>query len=112
VPVVYAMVDNTIVTAVDHKPKSTTRLQRLANIRSHPRVSLLAHHYREDWTALWWVRADGQGTVVEAGPTHDGAIEALAAKYEQYRRRRPSGPVIVIAVDHIAEWGDLRPDAE
>ena len=112
VPVVYAMVDDTIVTAVDHKPKSTTRLQRLANVRSNPQVSLLAQHYREDWTALWWVRADGKGTVVEAGPTHAGAIEALVAKYEQYRRRPPSGPVIVIAVDQIAGWGDLRPDAE
>ena len=66
VPVVFAVDRDTIVVAVDHKPKRTTALKRLANVRANPRVALLADHYADDdWDALWWVRADGAGTVHE-----------------------------------------------
>ena len=34
-----------VYTAVDAKPKTTTRLQRLRNIQAHPQVALLADHY-------------------------------------------------------------------
>ena len=59
VPVVFAVHEQVIYSAVDAKPKTTQRLRRLANIESNPQVSLLVDHYDEDWTRLWWVRADG-----------------------------------------------------
>ena len=48
---------------VDDKPKATTALRRLDNVRAHPAVSLLVDHYDDDWTRLWWVRVDGTAVV-------------------------------------------------
>ena len=80
VPVVFAVDGDTIVVAVDRKPKRTTALKRLANVRANPRVALLADHYADDdWDALWWVRADGAGTVHEPGERAAvRAVELLA----------------------------------
>jgi PPOX class probable F420-dependent enzyme len=94
--------DDTIVTAVDHKPKRTTRLQRLENIRTNPSVTLLADHYDDDWSALWWVRARGEAHVVNEPEA--ALLEALVAKYEQYRDRPPAGPAIVIRVTELVGW--------
>src|SRR5205823_4279080 len=56
VPCAFAFVDDdTIVTAVDHKPKRTVRLQRLENIRKNSGVTVLIDHYDDDWSTLWWV---------------------------------------------------------
>jgi PPOX class probable F420-dependent enzyme len=95
-------------TAVDAKPKTTTRLQRLDNIRAHPRASLLVDHYEEDWDALWWVRVDGPAYVLEDGEERDDALAALAAKYSQYVSAPPAGPVIAIAAERVSGWSALR----
>ena len=84
VPVVFTLVDDTVWTAVDHKPKTTRALRRLANIEAHPRVSLLADHYDDDWSRLWWVRADGDAAVVALpGDDATAGLSALVAKYPQ-----------------------------
>ena len=49
VPIVFAFHDDRLVFAVDHKPKSTTRLQRLANIAENPEVTVLFDHHEDDW---------------------------------------------------------------
>ncbi|MGP8001455.1 MAG: TIGR03668 family PPOX class F420-dependent oxidoreductase [Streptosporangiaceae bacterium] len=93
-----------VYTAVDAKPKSTTRLQRLRNIRANPRVALLADCYADDWTRLWWVRADGQAAVL-AGPDElAGPLRLLAVRYPQYAAQRPAGPVIAVRVDRWTGW--------
>jgi len=104
VPVVFAADGRHIVTAVDHKPKTTTALKRVGNVAAHPRVSLLVDHYEEDWTRLWWVRVDGEAKTVSTGSEFDDALARLAAKYEQYRDQPPPGPVIVVAVDRVVGW--------
>lgn len=104
VPVTFAIVDDRVVTMVDHKPKTTTRLQRLANIQNDPRASLLADHYEEDWDELWWVRVDGQAELHEQGDVWEESRSALAGKYDQYRRRPPEGAAIVIPIDRITWW--------
>ena len=103
VPIVFATIGDQIVTAVDHKPKTSNRLQRLANIAMDPRVAVLVDHYDDDWNTLWWVRADGRAAVVgaEAAQSH---LDALGAKYVQYQERRPDGPVIVIDVLRWRSW--------
>ena len=93
-----------IVTAVDHKPKRSGSLLRLANIEHDPRVTLLADHYDEDWTRLWWIRADGHARVVPDGPEREAAVRALTAKYPQYRRQPPTGPAIIVEVDRWTAW--------
>ena len=106
VPVTFAVRGDTIVTAVDHKPKQTTDLKRLRNITANPNVSLLADRYAEDWTRLWWVRVDGTARVVE--PPGDGfpadAVSWLRAKYDQYRDTPPAGPVIRIDATAWTGW--------
>jgi PPOX class probable F420-dependent enzyme len=98
VPVVFAVVGERIVTAVDAKPKSTSALRRLAHIAAHPAVSVLVDHYAEDWTQLWWVRADGEAHVETDVPAE------LVLRYEQYREQPPPGPTIVIDVQRWSGW--------
>lgn len=101
VPITFALAGNTLYTAVDHKPKTTQALKRLANIRRDGRVSVLVHSYDEDWTRLWWCRLRGSASIVENG---EEAYGLLAAKYAQYRERLPSGPVIAVAIDQWTGW--------
>ena len=99
VPCCFALVGNAIYSAVDAKPKSTLALQRLANIRARPAVTLLVDHYADDWRELWWVRGRRSGDGVDAAaPVRsrrtERAVAALQAKYRQYRARpagRPGG---------------------
>ena len=105
VPCCFALVGTTVVTAVDAKPKSTQALRRLANVRAHPRATLLVDHYDDrDWGALWWVRVDGAARVVEDGPERDQAVAALAAKYDQYREAPPPGAVIALNATTWRTW--------
>jgi PPOX class probable F420-dependent enzyme len=105
VPVVFAVEGSTVYSAVDAKPKRSTALRRLANVAANPRVCLLADHYDDDWGALWWVRADGTARVVPAtDPAGAQGIDLLVARYDQYRARRPAGPVLVVDVDRWTGW--------
>jgi PPOX class probable F420-dependent enzyme len=104
VPCCFALDGDRIVSAVDAKPKTTPALRRLANLRARPRASLLVDHYDEDWSRLWWVRVDGAGRVVDAGPERDRALDLLVAKYDQYARQRPPGAVVVIEIDGWRAW--------
>ena len=104
VPVVFALVDDLIVSAVDEKPKRTQRLQRLENMRVNPLVTVLVDHYDEDWSRLWWVRVRGEAEVHVEGPQWDRALEALADKYQQYRDQRPQGPAILIEAQDWLGW--------
>lgn len=104
VPLCFALVGDRIASVVDAKPKRTTDLRRLANIRAHPRVSVLADEYDEDWTRLWWVRADGAARVIDSGPEREKALAALTAKYPQYERQPPAGPVVEVSVDRWRGW--------
>jgi len=104
VPCCFVLIGDTVYSAVDAKPKTTTALQRLDNIRSHPRASLLVDEYSEDWSRLWWVRVDGPARV--AGDlAEEGLVrEALAAKYEQYRGVDIVGPFVAIEIDTWRSW--------
>ena len=102
VPITFALVDDTILTAVDHKPKRTRQLQRLENIRRNPDVTVLVDHYDDDWGALWWVRFRGRADVLDIGGA--AFVEALRDKYAQYREQPPGGPYIVVRVTDLAAW--------
>jgi PPOX class probable F420-dependent enzyme len=104
VPIVFALVGDTVFSAVDAKPKRTTELQRLANVRAEPRCALLVDHYADDWRRLWWVRADGTAEVVEAPPAGHPGIRALVQRFPQYRDEPPSGPLLVVTVQRWSGW--------
>lgn len=103
VPVVYVVTDDDrIVIPIDTvKAKSTTRLQRLANIATDARVMVLAEHYEPDWTQLWWVRA--RGRAAEVAPNEEW-LELFAAKYDAYRVPGTIVAAIVVAVEEISGW--------
>ncbi len=107
VPIVFVVHDGHVYSAVDAKPKRTTALRRLANVRENSAVSLLVDHYDDaDWGALWWARADGHGRVLEpAEPCQSGeagrALTLLAAKYPQ---QRAVGPVLAVDVQRWSGW--------
>ena len=108
VPVVFAVQGDRVYSAVDAKPKRTTALRRLANVRENPAVALLVDHYDDaDWDALWWVRADGRGRVLE--PDSDEAQRALALLAERYPQQRASGAVLAVDVERWSGWAALGP---
>jgi PPOX class probable F420-dependent enzyme len=104
VPCCFALYGDTIYSAVDHKPKSTQLLRRLTNLRANPNATLLVDHYADDWSTLWWVRADGVGRILSAGAELADAIASLVAKYHQYRDEPPAGPVIALDVTTWRAW--------
>lgn len=105
VPVVFAVGDGDVVyTAVDAKPKTTRRLRRLSNIRGNPRVCLLVDHYADDWTRLWWVRADGAAAIHDGDAAMATGYRLLRAKYPQYESVSLDGPVIAVTVGRWSSW--------
>jgi PPOX class probable F420-dependent enzyme len=109
VPVCFALDGDTLVSAVDGKPKRSAKLLRLANVGAHPAVAVLVDHYDDDWTQLWWVRMDGVAQVVFDGAEHEYAIALLEAKYPQYRVLRPSGAVVRITLTNWTGWESAAP---
>ncbi|HTW12285.1 MAG TPA: TIGR03668 family PPOX class F420-dependent oxidoreductase [Solirubrobacteraceae bacterium] len=108
VPITFALLgESRVVSAIDHKPKRTTALRRLANIAANPRVCLLVDHYEDDWSALWWARADGLARVIGPGVEPElraAALDALAGRYGQYAQRRPAGELIVVEIEGWSGW--------
>ena len=104
VPITFALDGGHVYTAVDAKPKTTTNLRRLRNIRRDPRVAVLADHYEADWDRLWWARADGLASILGEPAHRARPLELLAARYPQYRANPPAGPVIAITVERWTGW--------
>ncbi|SHE73650.1 PPOX class probable F420-dependent enzyme, Rv0121 family [Streptoalloteichus hindustanus] len=114
VPVVFAVAENDtdnagdtgddVWTAIDAKPKDSPHPRRLRNIAQNNMVSLLVDHYEEDWSQLWWVRADGEAEIVSGWPEAEDALLLLCAKYPQYQDNPPPGPVVRIHVHHWLGW--------
>lgn len=108
VPVVYAVVSNPSGAAVGVpvdlvKPKASTRLQRERNVESDPRATLLIDHWdAEDWSRLWWVRAELRW-IADPGALEDVIAEQLARRYPPYRDR-PFARVLVFRVGGVSGW--------
>jgi PPOX class probable F420-dependent enzyme len=81
VPAVFSVLDDRrLAIPIDTvKPKSTTRLRRLANIDRDPRCVLLVDHYDDDWSRLWWVRVHASAFVTDEVPVELRRFPAYAA---------------------------------
>lgn len=104
VPITFVLAGDVLYFAVDAKRKRTTDLQRLRNIAANPAVAVLADHYEEDWTRLWWVRVDGAAQILGPGAEAERAVDLLVHKYRQYARARPAGPVVAIKAERMSGW--------
>ncbi|GGL29978.1 TIGR03668 family PPOX class F420-dependent oxidoreductase [Nocardia jinanensis] len=103
VPIVFVLAGDTVYTAVDAKPKTTTALRRLANIEADPHITVLADFYDEDWSRLWWVRADGTARIV-TGDEADAGLAQLTARYPVYVSEPPPGPVLALDITRWSGW--------
>jgi PPOX class probable F420-dependent enzyme len=108
VPICFVLHDGAVWSVVDEKPKpTTTGLRRLRNIAANPKVSLLADHYDDDWSRLWFVRIDGEAGLVGDGPAYDSALGRLRSKYPPYlamRLEMRTHPMIRIAIGRVHGW--------
>jgi PPOX class probable F420-dependent enzyme len=104
-PVTYAIDGETLVTAVDQKPKRRRgeELARVRWLRVRPAAALTVDHYDDDWSTLAWVQALGTVRVLDAASSRD-AIAALTERYEPYRGDPPAGPVLVLEPDRLLWW--------
>jgi len=106
VPCVYALDDEGHVgVAVDTvKPKASDRLQRERNLDADPRGSLLVEHWdAEDWTRLWWVRADLHHLAEPPAEVVEGLAERLSRTVPQYADR-PFTRVLVCRITRLTGW--------
>lgn len=105
VPIVFARAAGALWSPVDGKPKRGAALARLGHVRAEPRVAVLLDAYEDDWSRLWWLRVDGEATVVEVAVPP--AEAALRRKYPQYASTPlfAAGPCwLRIAPRRIATW--------
>ena len=103
VPVVFAVEGDRVYSVVDAKRKRTGALRRLRNVCENPAVALLVDHYDDaDWGALWWVRADGYGRVLEPGEQE--ARLALALLRGRYPQQQATGAVLAVDVARWSGW--------
>ena len=102
VPVVYVVDDDGYVgVPVDRvKPKASSRLQRERNLEADPRGTLLVEHWdRDDWSQLWWVRAE----LRFEGDAAPALAARLAERFEQYRDQ-PFDRVLLLHIVGITGW--------
>ncbi len=104
VPIVFALEGDTLYSAVDRKPKRSSKLRRIENARVRPDVTILVDHYEEDWGRLWWIRLRGRARVLDQGEERERALTLLSEKYSQYSSEPPNGPVLAVDVTEVREW--------
>lgn len=104
VPVCFVIIGEIAYSAVDDKPKRTTQLQRIANLTATGHACLLVDHYSDDWSALWWVRLDGHGRVINDPDEVAHSLAGLRNKYPQYAQLPASAPVLAVDVTHWSGW--------
>ncbi len=102
VPVVFAVVDDEIISPIDHKPKSGVVLRRVRNLERDDRATLLIDRWDEDWTQLAWLMVRGSAQVDEEYPESLG--RALNARYPQYARDERHDALIRLRATHLLWW--------
>ena len=109
VPIVFVVEGDTLYSAVDRKPKRSTRLRRIENARARPEVTILVDHYDDDWRHLWWLRLRGRARVLDDGQERAHALALLREKYPQYEREPPDGRVLAVDLTEERSWSSRAP---
>jgi PPOX class probable F420-dependent enzyme len=99
-PVTFARLDDSIVTAIDDKPKRTVPA-RVERLRRHPRAALTVDRYDADWTRLAWVQILGDVTIEAIDAA---ALAALQHRYPVYRTTPPKGPLLKLRPIRVLCW--------
>jgi PPOX class probable F420-dependent enzyme len=99
-PVTFAVFEDAVWSAIDRKPKRAGEPARVRRLRRRPDAALLVDRYDDDWSRLAWLELRGPVTIHPLGP----AVEALAARYEQYGEEPPQGPLLRLEVRDAVWW--------
>jgi PPOX class probable F420-dependent enzyme len=102
-PVTYAVLGDSVWSAIDDKPKRASEPARLRYLRRRPEAALCVDRYSDDWSRLAWVQLLGRIDILPAGES-TAALEALSARYEAYRDRTPPGPLLRLSVERALSW--------
>jgi PPOX class probable F420-dependent enzyme len=102
-PVTFSVFEDALWSAIDQKPKRSAEPARVRRLRRRPEATLLVDAYFDDWSRLEWVELSGRVSILDA-PEAGDALEALAAKYPQYRTEPPPGPLLRLAPESFACW--------
>jgi PPOX class probable F420-dependent enzyme len=111
VPVVFAVDSGDLLgVPVDRvKPKSAGRLQRERNLDADPRATLLVEHWdADDWSRLWWVRAELHCIADAPADVVADLAARLAARYPQYREQ-PFTRIVVLRIVGLTGWAAAGP---
>jgi PPOX class probable F420-dependent enzyme len=114
VPICFAAVQGrdgavTLYSPLDEKPKSIAdprALGRVRNLQADPRATFLVDRWAENWSRLAWLQLDVDGRLVEPGEEgHAAAVQALRARYPQYRDQDLEGrPMLRLEVVSAVAW--------
>jgi PPOX class probable F420-dependent enzyme len=102
-PVTYAIHGEAIWSAIDSKPKQSAEPARVRRLRRRPEAALTVDRYSDDWSELAWVQVLGRIELIGVSQA-PGAVDALAAKYADYRSERPPGPLLRLTPDRVLRW--------
>jgi PPOX class probable F420-dependent enzyme len=102
VPVVFAIAGAEIVSPIDHKPKTGAVLARVRNLERDDRVTLLVHHWDEEWTNLSWVMVRGTA-IIDADASVD-LMHAINSRYPQYEPDERHDALIRIRPTGVTWW--------
>ncbi|MCZ6501524.1 MAG: hypothetical protein O6945_03305, partial [Gammaproteobacteria bacterium] len=91
IPIVFTWHAGCFWSPIDGKPKQKVQPTRVQNAIANPVASLLIDKYDDDWTQLWWIRADLEITVVQLDEADTETLKIvrqvktkLEEKYLQY----------------------------
>jgi PPOX class probable F420-dependent enzyme len=110
-PVTFAPAKGRIWSAIDQKPKGEGEPARLRFLRRDPRAALTVDRYSDDWDELAWVQVLGTVEITEIGDGQAG-LEALGAKYGQYREEAPPGPLLALQPQRYLWWRAADPPGQ
>jgi PPOX class probable F420-dependent enzyme len=99
-PITFARVGDTLVSAIDLKPKKGTPA-RIARLQADPRATLTVDRYDADWAKLAWIQVLGTATVEPIDPE---ALRALQHRYPAYCEQPPPGPLIRLSPTRVLSW--------
>jgi PPOX class probable F420-dependent enzyme len=92
IPIVFSWHDGCFWSPIDGKPKRGGQLTRVDNAIANPAASILIDKYDDDWTQLWWIRAELEVTVIRLNEVNPEMLQQgrraerkLVEKYPQYK---------------------------
>jgi PPOX class probable F420-dependent enzyme len=106
--VTFALAAGRLWSAIDRKPKRSQEPARLRFLRRDGRAALTVDRYSDDWDELAWVQVLGSVRILEVTEGEAG-LEALRAKYVQYRDEAPPGPLLALEPRRYLWWRAAEP---